>query len=357
MKFIHASDLHLRSATAVAQLETLQYIVALAGEHDADFVLFAGDLFDSDHDANLLRPRVRPILEEGPCPVVLLPGNHDARSYGPTSDYGEKALLVQKDVHIFDHLGDLPLACLPYRPDRLFADCREALARLKNPLVVACHGTLFLNQWLGWLREEKEEVGDYFPIYPEDLQDLPIRYLAMGHFHRRFYHTTSPVLCCYPGSAFPVTSRELGPRSVALVQLDGEISAQIDAIPLKKTPWYQRIDLHCLPWQEEKMFSQLEEALSGLDAQALPMISVSGYARDEKGVRERLEERLQDLGGPKPKVALFDYGQLLGNAFFRLFAEELQKEPSDEDPGSTAVLEKALEIVTRGFSRLQKGRP
>jgi DNA repair exonuclease SbcCD nuclease subunit len=357
MKFIHASDLHLRSATAVAQLETLQAIMALAGEHTADFVLFAGDLFDSDHDANLLRPRVRQILEEGPCPAVLLPGNHDERSYGPTADYGENALLVQEDVHIFEHLGDLPLVCLPYRQGRQFTDSREELARQKGPVVVACHGTLFLNQWLGWLREEKEEVGDYFPIYPEDLKDLPIRYLAMGHFHRRFYHTTSPVLCCYPGSAYPVTARELGPRMVALVQLEGETSGQIDAIPLKKTPWYQRIELHCLPWQEEMMFSQLEETLSDLDAQALPMITVSGYASDEKGVRARLVERLEGLGGPKPKVELFDYGQLLGNTFFRLFAEELQKEASDEDPEATAVLEKALEIVTLGFSRLQKGRP
>ena len=58
MKFIHASDLHVRAAEAEDQLNTLRAIVTLARERQADFILMAGDLFDSDHDANLLRPQV-----------------------------------------------------------------------------------------------------------------------------------------------------------------------------------------------------------------------------------------------------------------------------------------------------------
>jgi predicted phosphodiesterase len=356
MKFIHASDLHLRAADADDQLKTLQAIVALARERDADFILMAGDLFDSDHDANLLRPQVRQILEDWSRPIVLLPGNHDARSYGPTADYGPKAVLAQEDVERFDHLGELPLVCLPYRPQKGFADHRAALARLDRPAVVACHGTVYLPQWLGWLREEKEDVGDYFPIYPEDLTGLPIRYLAMGHFHRRFYHATSPVLCCYPGSAYPVSARETGVRSVALVQLADETSGQAEAIPLEGTTWYGNIELRCLPRQEEKMFAELEEALSSLAPGARPVVSVTGYARDERGIRERLEKRLQPLGGPKPRVELFDYGDLLENTFYRLFVENLPEVSDDRSPESDAISQKALEIVTLGFSRLQKGR-
>jgi DNA repair exonuclease SbcCD nuclease subunit len=363
MKFIHASDLHLRTVDAAEQLETLGAIVALARERDADFILMAGDLFDSDHDANLLRPQVRHILEDWSRPAVLLPGNHDARSYGPTADYGPKAVLAQEDVTLFDHLGELPLVCLPYQPHQGFADRREALARLNRPAVVACHGTLFLHQWLGWLREEKEDVGDYFPIYPEDLKGLAIRYLAMGHFHRRFYHSTQPVLCCYPGSAYPVTVRETGPRSVALVHLEGESSGQVEAIALEGTTWYQSIELRCLPRQEERMFAELEEALSSLPPEARPVVSVSGYAHNERGIRERLEKRLRPLRGPKPRVELFDYGDLLENTFYRLFVENLQEESgsrsatsaAESDRVSDAVRQKALEIVTLGFSRLQKG--
>lgn len=354
MRFIHASDLHLRAAEADDQLKTLRSIVTLARERQAEFILMAGDLFDSDHDANLLRPRVRRILEEWSRPTVLLPGNHDAKSYGPTADYGPQAVVAQEDVSRFDTLGDLPVICLPYRPEKGLADHRPALARLDRPAVVACHGTVYLRQWLGWLRQEKEDVGDYFPIYPEDLKDLSIRYLAMGHFHRRFYHTTTPVLCCYPGSAYPMTVRETGVRSVALVELEGESSGQVEAIPLEGCTWYRNIELRCLPRQEEEMFARLEEALSDLEPGARPVVTVTGYARDEKAVRERLERRLQPLAGPRPRIELFDYSGLLENAFYGLFLENLREESEAEEPD--AVSEKALEIVTLGFSRLQKGR-
>ncbi len=354
MKFIHAADLHLRMSEAAQQLEALRAIIWLADQQEAEFILVAGDLFDSDHDADRLRTQVREVLGTWTHPVVLLAGNHDARSYGPTADYGENTLLAQGDLEVYDHLGVLPLVCLPYRSERGFADCRQDLAQLGGPMVVCCHGTLYLDQWLAWLREEKEDVGDYFPVYREDLKGLPIRYLAMGHFHSRFSHTDTPVTCCYPGSAYPVSTRELGHRSVALVQLDVEGPVKVTPIPLHGVPWYQEIALKSLPWREEEMLAQLEQSLEDLPTNARPAVSVRGYASDARGLRERLEKRLEELGGPKPRVELSDYSRLLENAFYRMFVEEIEKQSREADPEQRAISEKALEIVTHGFSRLQK---
>jgi DNA repair exonuclease SbcCD nuclease subunit len=357
MKFLHAADLHLRVADADEQLAALKNIVGLAAEHQADFLLFAGDLFDSDHDADQLRFKVREALKGYQGPTVLVPGNHDAGSYRSTADYGENVLLAQEDLQVFQHLGELPLVCLPYRDGRSFGDCREGLARVEGPFVVCCHGTLYLSQWIaGWLREEKEEVevGDYFPVYPEDLGGLPIRYLAMGHFHKRFYQAVEPVPCCYPGSAFPVTARELGPRSVALVELEGDKPARVTPIALENVPWYQEVSLKSLPWREEEMFSELEHALSDLNPRARPVVSVRGYAQDERGLRERLEKRLEGLSGPDPQVKLSDYGRLMENSFYHRFVKELGQEAPEGDQEEQAVTEKALEIITLGFSRLQQ---
>ena len=352
MKFLHAADLHLQTAAAAEQLDALKLILRLADENNAEFLLFAGDLFDSDHDADRIRPQVREVLTSWDKPTVLVPGNHDASSYSTTADYGEHALAAREDIHVFEKLGEFPLVCLPYQEKRAFADCREGLAHLKGPLVVCCHGTLYLEQWLGWLREEKEDVGDYFPVYPEDLNGLSIGYLAMGHFHKGFSQTTSPVTCCYPGSAFPVTARELGPRSVALVHLNGEGSAQVIPLNLKGVPWYQEVSLKSLPWREDEMFAELEQHLKNLDPQARPVVSVTGYAQDERGLRERLERRLKGLGGPQPKIELFDYSRLMENTFYRMFVEEIEIEKADQQ--EKAISEKALEIITHGFSRLQK---
>ena len=55
-------------------------------------------------------------------------------------------------------------------------------------------------------------------------------------------------------------------------------------------------------------------------------------------------------------MELFDYSRLMENAFYRMFVEEIHRHSPEDDLAAQAINEKALEIVTLGFSQLQKGR-
>lgn len=91
LRILHTGDLHLGreykrqmlDEPAVAEryrsarLEALKNVVRLAGENDCDFLVIAGDLFDSRTVPAALLKSVCADLGECPCPVLVLPGNHD----------------------------------------------------------------------------------------------------------------------------------------------------------------------------------------------------------------------------------------------------------------------------------------
>ena len=83
VRVLHTSDLHLcsdHSGTAAVSDDRcygLAPIIRVAVDVRADLLLVAGDMFDSPRvPDDLVRPVVRH-LQSLPCPVVVLPGNHD----------------------------------------------------------------------------------------------------------------------------------------------------------------------------------------------------------------------------------------------------------------------------------------
>ena len=88
LKIIHGADFHLDSPFSGLtperaaqrrgeQRELLDRLAALAREKQADLVLLAGDLLDSDHIFRETAQALREALGNIPCPVFIAPGNHD----------------------------------------------------------------------------------------------------------------------------------------------------------------------------------------------------------------------------------------------------------------------------------------
>lgn len=109
MRFIHTSDWQIgmtrhfldddgQSRFTADREKAIRKIGTLAREGRADFVVVAGDVFDS----NLLQPRtVRRALDalsDIPVPVYLLPGNHDALT--PVSIYTSSEFTRFKPSHV-----------------------------------------------------------------------------------------------------------------------------------------------------------------------------------------------------------------------------------------------------------------
>ncbi|WP_168582276.1 metallophosphoesterase family protein [Gephyromycinifex aptenodytis] len=60
-----------------ARIDAIHAMAGLAGKHACDFVVVAGDVFESNLIASQTIRRAMQALAEMPCPVYLLPGNHD----------------------------------------------------------------------------------------------------------------------------------------------------------------------------------------------------------------------------------------------------------------------------------------
>jgi DNA repair exonuclease SbcCD nuclease subunit len=65
-----------------ARIDVVRTMAALARDRECEFAVVAGDVFESNQIDALTLARALDALEAFPCPVFLLPGNHDACSAG-----------------------------------------------------------------------------------------------------------------------------------------------------------------------------------------------------------------------------------------------------------------------------------
>ena len=110
VKFLHTADWHLgikytqlgEKADKARQIriQTIQKLVNTAKNENLDFVLIAGDLFDSnDLDRRIVNTVVEILASAPNLPFYIIPGNHDPLT--KDSFYNEKAWNVAENVTIF----------------------------------------------------------------------------------------------------------------------------------------------------------------------------------------------------------------------------------------------------------------
>ncbi|MDS4031946.1 MAG: DNA repair exonuclease [Candidatus Contendobacter sp.] len=271
MRFLHAADLHLDSPlrgldrydgapvdeARGATRRAFDHLIAAALDHQVDFVVIAGDLYDGDwpdHNTGLFFIKgVSRLAEEG-IAVVLVRGNHDAASRLT------KVLRLPKNV-------------------RLLADARPETLVLDD-LGVALHGQSFATAAvtadlaasypvpipgcfnLGLLHTSLDGRPGHDPYAPTTLDVLRGKsydYWALGHVHAAEVVCREPWVV-YPGNTQGRHIRETGPKGCALVTVeDGEITHQTIALDVMR--WETlTLDIGDLPDQE----ALLEAAVLGL---------------------------------------------------------------------------------------------
>lgn len=94
-KFIVTGDLHYRGANPRARLDSFQNalrrkiyeVYDLASQHQAKAIIIPGDVFDGPSPGWGTAAELGMILQAAPCPVLVIPGNHDVWSGSPGSKY------------------------------------------------------------------------------------------------------------------------------------------------------------------------------------------------------------------------------------------------------------------------------
>jgi exonuclease SbcD len=276
IRLLHTSDLHL-SRKNERTIEALQEVLNVAAQNKVDILTISGDLFDSEEDAEALRPVLRSKMFSGnDFEIIVIPGNHDVDAYRKNLDFGSNFRVLTKAP--FDVIKDKGVAIfgVPFvdkLPEDLPAQLSEAKdTELANILLLHC--TLDISYGSADFGEEARK--EYFPIDSCTLSGLGFDYILAGHFHADFIKKDlgGGHLFVYPGSPISLNWKHTGKRRVAL--LDTE-KGDIKDVPLNSF-YYDTLEVQIKPGFETKKLDEIRkwaEAHSG-DICKLKVI-VSGY--------------------------------------------------------------------------------
>ncbi len=222
MKFAHFSDIHIggwrEEKLKTMSVQALQAATDICIHEAVDFVLIAGDLFDSAlPQIDLIRDTAAVLkkLHTHDIPVYLIPGSHDFSPSGKTMiEVLEKAGLC---INVFKH----------HQGNLTFTTDKKTGAKLTGILGLACGLDKKLYEQLKKTPLEQEEGFKIFLFHTiidevkpehlklvigEPLSNLPknFNYYAGGHPHY-IYAKNLPEygLIAYPGALFPNNFAEL----------------------------------------------------------------------------------------------------------------------------------------------------
>ena len=227
IRLLHAADLHMdspfQSLTAQQAQERRSEqrrlparIAALARERQADILVFAGDVFDSDALFSETGRSLERALAGLDIPVFIAPGNHDwysKRSLWSTLSLGE-------NVHIFTG-EETECVPLPSLGVRVWGSGFTSRSR-RAPLVG------FEAERDGDMLDIMVLHGDvgapsspYAPITEEQLAHSGMDYIALGHVHGfSGLRRAGDTFYAWPGCAEGRGFDECGEKGVILAELE-----------------------------------------------------------------------------------------------------------------------------------------
>ena len=247
LRFIHAADLHLDSpfrglAEVAPTLQTLlrdatlqafDNVIDLCLKRRVDFLLVAGDVYDSRDRSLRAITRLRRSFERlGGVPVFMCHGNHDP---------WDGTLSWPSNVSVF---GAGSVEAKP-----VFRDGQE-IARVygisyPTEKVVENLALKFRRDadapWaIGLLHAN---VGgdpnhrNYAPCQLDDLKQSGFDYWALGHVHtHKVLHERDPVIV-YPGNPQGRHVKETGPRGCYVVDVDASGDVEYEFVPVDVVRW------------------------------------------------------------------------------------------------------------------------
>ena len=237
MKFIHTADWQLgakmlqagprASEARESRFRAVERLVDLATKEKVDFVLVAGDTFESpDIDDDVVRKTVNLLNRFHPLPVYILPGNHDP--FVPGGIWGRPSWRrVGDHVRLLSHaeevrVGEVAAGEAAAGPGVCLYPCPITQKRSRRdptdwiPPRAHGDGRIRIGLAHGALDILPGETPN-FPIRPDRPEVAGLDYLALGDWHGlKLDHPLAP----YPGTIEGTGYAEKDPGHVLVVEID-----------------------------------------------------------------------------------------------------------------------------------------
>ena len=326
MKIMHTADVHL-SSHHPQRLQALRKVVELGRDEGIDLLLVAGDLFDDDQQARVLKGEVRDLFSNIPFKVVAIPGNHDQKAFAEESFYGtEFTALTAKPCSILDFPG-WRLVGVPYG-EVSFASLREDLTQAaapgkKNILMLHC-------SWSLPFHTDEDYGGEdlrYLPVTEATLTGLGFDYILAGHFHSSYRQRILPckAVFVYPGSPVSITAREQGRRAANFIDDSCCKAMWLDSL------YYQTLEYFLDGTNTDIMLAQLEREIAlHPDEYCTLTVRVKGYTQEtESQLQAKLEQILASRKNTTLESRFHGVGEIFADPLYQRIRERIgQREDS-----------------------------
>lgn len=308
--FIHAADLHLDSPfkglsnlpesifhqVRESTFAALDRLVEVAIHKQVDFILIAGDLFDSEKQSLKAQIRLRRAFEKlqsHSIYVYLSYGNHDyikGNRYPVT--YPENVFIFpgEKVSNFTFTKNGVDLAQIygfSYENRAVFD--RKAKAYKINNKEIAYHIAMLHGSIVS-----NTDHDVYAPFQISDLVEEDFNYWALGHIHKREILKHSPPIV-YPGNIQGRNRKETGEKGCYHVTLKDQ-QAELTFIPLQVIEFQSKsVDVsHCKQIHDlEKAILQEISDLTG--TQLIDLTLTSDYPSLKLWENEKQIEEIMDL--------------------------------------------------------------
>lgn len=275
--FIHTADLHLdspfigiyeinqelRESLVNATFEAYDTIIDLCIEKEVDFLLIAGDVYDSANKslyAQLKFIKGLDRLSNAGIQTIIAHGNHD-----PLNGWSA-TLNWPKDVHIMsgdtidsiqlekDETHVVTIIGTSYPAQHIWTNLAQKFPKREN-------NEVFTIGLLHCMVGSSTEHDPYAACTMQDLKDLDYDYWALGHIHvPSVINETNPVVV-YSGNPQGRHIKEAGPRGCYLVTVDTKNEISKEFIETDTIRWYvEDISIEGME-SEEDLILQIRECI------------------------------------------------------------------------------------------------
>ncbi|ELC1493118.1 exonuclease SbcCD subunit D [Listeria monocytogenes] len=254
IQFLHMADLHLDSpfiglstlpqplfsAMQESTFQSLERITTVAIKEAVDFVLIAGDIYDSEDQSVRAQARFAKEmkrLEAANIPVFMIHGNHDF-----IEKHKEK-LALPSNVHVFSEQVEV----MSYKTvtgvsvniygfsynERHIRSSRVDEYKIQGDAdfhIALLHGSEV---------SSSEEHDVYAPFRVQEISKKDFDYWALGHIHKRQLLAESPSIY-YPGNIQGRNRKESGEKGASIITLS-EASTTIDFIGTSPIIWEEAV--------------------------------------------------------------------------------------------------------------------
>ncbi|EAD9207818.1 exonuclease SbcCD subunit D [Listeria monocytogenes] len=254
IQFLHMADLHLDSpfiglstlpqllfsAIQESTFQSLERITTVAIKEAVDFVLIAGDIYDSEDQSVRAQARFAKEmkrLEAANIPVFMIHGNHDF-----IEKHKEK-LALPSNVHFFSeqvevmsHKTTTGVSVNIYGfsyNERHIRSSRVGEYKIQGDAdfhIALLHGSEV---------SSSEEHDVYAPFRVQEISKKGFDYWALGHIHKRQLLAESPSIY-YPGNIQGRNRKESGEKGASIITLS-EASTTIDFIGTSPIIWEEAV--------------------------------------------------------------------------------------------------------------------